>query len=227
MTDDVETRLRSALQYHAERVVAQETQLRSPRRPWRTPMLAAACVLAIVGLGVAARSLTDHRHDRTPVAAGADSFVGRRWLLSSVEHDGRTVSVSANLKATVDFGALSPTCPAPVRGQSCPGAIGINDTLNYLFGTYRLTADGLATSAMGSTGVGYDGRDPVRVEVIKAMNELGYGRVESAGSDGNERVRAAVTGGRLTLTVAGYVMVLSPQGAGQIDTSAPSPTSTT
>lgn len=166
--------------------------------------------------------------DGHPPTSTSGSFVGRRWLLTSVHHAGRTVSVPSTWLATVDFEDPPKGCsPAPVGGKFCPGVIAINDTINYISGTYRLTAAGFATSDIGTTYVGYDGRHSVRGEVIDALAAVAWGRLDGAGSDGNPNVGATITaGGTLTLTALGYTLGLVAHGTAPVDTSSPSPTST-
>lgn len=154
--------------------------------------------------------------------SSSDEYMGRHWLLTSIRHNGKTVAVPVRLGATIDFGALTPMCPRPVPpARSCPGKIGINDSINFSFGDYRLTARGFVTSDVASTGVGYIGSDATLRLVRDAMD-----RISSTGSSGNADVKASVDGDVLTLTVPDYVMTLTAQGKSRLDTSSPSPTST-
>ncbi len=159
-----------------------------------------------------------------PQTSMSRSYAGRHWRLTSVSHNGATVAIPARVGATIDFSASAHYCGRGALFGQCPGKIGINDSVNFLSGSYRLTVDGFATTDVGTTLVLYAGPDTTRKLVISAMDQVAYGRVASTGFSGNADVRASVDRDVLTLTVPDYVLTLTAQGKSRLDTSSPSPT---
>lgn len=196
---EVESNARPAAAYRADastQAHVPESQVRSAaqrRARIVAGVAAAAFVLAIVATGFVARAWSNHHSN----AAGrsASFYRGSTYKLTSVEHAGRSMSAPASMNASVAFNS--------------EGTIGINDSLNYTSGPFRVVAGGFTTGELTGTAVGYDGRDPVRLTVISGLDAI------YVGSDAAPSTRVAVSGDRtyLTLTAGGYTLRLHRTGA--------------
>ena len=116
-------------------------------------------------------------------------FAGYKWSVVAINHNGNQTPIPAHYSVYLQF---TPN-----------GQFGANEPINYHGGIYRQTADGFTTSDVYSTLVGYAGKDPV---VLLSQNAI------SAFNDG-VNATAAVTGDRLTVTVAGYTLTCQRDGA--------------
>jgi hypothetical protein len=99
----------------------------------------------------------------------------------------------------------------------------MSDSVNALFGRYTTTPTGFTTSAMGTTLVGYDGRDPGRTLVIAAVDAIAYGPMTNGTSAPSATVDARVIANELIITTAGYQLTLHRAGTAT-DPTSPRPT---
>ena len=218
MPEDIESTLSRTFQERADAVTPGGLRYkglrglhrgRDPRPSSRVLMaaLSATCVVAIAG-GVAVASRT-MRRERTPhgtVTAStakpdtppARTYVGSRWELSSVLHNGTRLAVPATIKAAIEF--------------TGSGKIRMNDSVNGLSGRYTRTATGFVTSRMGITFAVYSGADPTRRTVIAAIDAIAFGPMTSGTSPATMATQADVVAGRLVLDVAGYQLTFTRAG---------------
>ena len=89
----------------------------------------------------------------------AARFVGYKWAVESISHDGKTTPVPGKY---------------PVYLQFTPdGHFGANEPVNYHSGSYRVTPGGFTTSGLGQTLAGYAGHDPVVLLSVSAISAFG------------------------------------------------------
>lgn len=132
-------------------------------------------------------------------ASGVPGYVGARWLLSSVDVDRKHVSVPASYRATIEF--------------RTDGALGMSDSVNYLFGHYTLTAAAFITSGIGSTLALYAGDDAIRRIAIAAMDTIAYGPMTDGRSAPSVTSTAHLTDDRhLVITAASYRLTFLRSG---------------
>ena len=210
---DLTVRLQHALRSRSAEIT--ESTLRRPRlgarveRPAQrrrfVPALAAACVVVIVAGGLAGRAILDRAgHGQHEPVGTAAAYLGRQWRLVSLREGGKTVTVPASYGATVAFGD--------------DGSLLMSDSVNALSGPFTVTADGFSTHSMSSTAVGYAGRDPVRLAVVRAIDAIAF---RADGVDQPVPVRAAVSGAQLLLTAGGYPMAFALVGPAPVSHTAP------
>jgi hypothetical protein len=128
-------------------------------------------------------------------------FVGYRWTVVAIAHDGKTTQVPAAKGVYLLF---TPN-----------GEFVANEPVNTHSGTYLLTPGGFTTGQMATTLVAYGGDDPVvplAVNAISAFNE-------------GTRAAAKVSGDTLTVAVSGYT-ITAHRAARQGNFPPPQPTST-
>jgi hypothetical protein len=173
--------------------------------------LPAAAVLVVAALAITVAVLMSDRRDQPATGrSGVVGVVGYHWRITTVADSQGTVSVPPALRPQVGFTRMQ------VSGD---------DTLNALFAAYRPTPDGYALrGGAGTTLVGYDGRDPIRVRIIGAVDELFF----ATGGRAPVRVVARVHGDILTLH-RGEVTVSARRAGRQPEPNAshPEPTSLT
>ena len=115
-------------------------------------------------------------------------FAGYKWSVVAIDHAGRETPVPSMYSVSLQF------TPA--------GQFGANDSVNYHSGTYRQIDGGFTTSHLGTTLVGYMGNNPVVLAAQSAIAAFGSGT----------RATATVTGNRLVVTVAGYMITCQRAG---------------
>lgn len=132
-------------------------------------------------------------------ASGVPGYVGARWLLSSVDADGKHVSVPASYKVTIEF--------------RTDGGLGMSDSVNYFVGHYTPTAAGFITSGIGSTLALYAGDDAIRKIAIAAMETIAYGPMTDGRSAPSVTSTAHLTDDRhLVITAASYRLTFVRSG---------------
>lgn len=138
-----------------------------------------------------------------PTMAGVAQFVGFRWRIQEIRHGASQVAIPASLRGFVAF-ARDRTLLA-------------SDSVNGYFGHYRVeSGDSYRPLNIGSTLVGWSGRDRIRLSLIHAVEALTHAHaVVSADTDGD----------RLRLSTAGYTITASKMGVAP-DQAPPSPTAT-
>jgi heat shock protein HslJ len=122
---------------------------------------------------------------QTPAAAG---FAGYKWTVVEIAHGGKPSTVPAGEAVLLQF--------AP------NGDFGANEPVNYHFGTYAVTPGGFTTGEMGTTLVGYAGKDPSVLLAVDAISAFGKGN----------QARASVSGDTLTVTIGGYTLTAHRAG---------------
>ena len=126
-----------------------------------------------------------------PVMTGSGSvpqstYVGPRWQLVEVSHEGTRHTVPTEVGAWIRF---DPS-----------GRLQLNDGVNAASGGFTATPEGFRRTEMASTLVGYAGSDPVRLAVIDGMGAvLGFGPEAE-----DDVVSARMSSERLVLGVDGY-----------------------
>jgi heat shock protein HslJ len=126
--------------------------------------------LAIAGCGTA-----------TAGTASQSGFVGYKWQVVTITHDGKQTPIPAHYDVYLKF----------VRD----GQFGANEPVNYHSGTYRTTGHGFTTGRqIAMTAAGYVGHDP---DIL-----LSEAAIDAINSDTN--AAATVSGDRLAVTVGGY-----------------------
>jgi hypothetical protein len=158
----------------------------APRWSWsRTAVTSFAAavltVLAVVLTGCAASSGS--------TSGSSAQFVGSRWRIGDVRHGADDVRIPAALGAYVGF-ARDHTLSA-------------DDTVNAYFGRYRVQGNTYHPLDVGTTDVGYAGRDRARLALIGAVQAL---------TRSDAAVTARVGGGRLRLSTAGYTVTCTDLG---------------
>jgi hypothetical protein len=197
--DEFRLRLSDAADAFPLRGWSSDVQRRVVRRRAMTVGVALAVgVVAAAGVAVAVPVVTGWGPgpDRAgpPAATASADYVGSDWRLASVAD-----------------GANSTTIPAAVgaRMELLPdGRILIDDSVNALSGRFTKTADGFEVHDVATTFVAYDGRDPVRVAAIAALNTLACGNRDGLTPPGPVRdtvvsadgTRLVVQAGALRLT---------------------------
>lgn len=88
-------------------------------------------------------------------------FTGYKWTVVAITRDGTETAIPAHYDVYLQF---------TPNGQF----VG-NEPVNSHFGTYRRTGDGFTTSELGTTTVGYFGRDPVTLLAIGALSSFDAG----------------------------------------------------
>lgn len=146
----------------------------------RTPLVVVAGVLLAAIL--AACSAPAGR------AATAAGFVGYKWAVVSISHDGKTTPVPGKYSVFLQF--------------TPDGHFGANEPVNYHSGGYRVTPDGFTTSGLSSTLAGYAGHDPVVLLAVSAI--AAFNTVAPA--------LASVNGDALTVTAGSYTLVAEKDG---------------
>jgi hypothetical protein len=121
-------------------------------------------------------------------AATTTGFVGYKWAVASIAHDGRTIPVPARYSVYLQF--------------TPDGHFGANEPVNHHSGTYRVTPEGFTVSDIATTLAGYAGRDPV---VLLSRSAI------SAFTD-DVRARANVNGGAMTVTAGSYTFTAERDG---------------
>jgi heat shock protein HslJ len=209
MPTDLETSIREALHARAAEVVPKQIELRGRRgHRWVPPALAAAAVLLLaVTISLVVTRKSDD--DTGPAAASpAAAVVGYSWRLDRVAAPGiAAFNVPSGLRATLAF----------EPGGHLQG----DDTVNALFSTYRLDAQGFRlVGDSGSTLVGGLPGDRARDAVAAAIGAVFY-----QSNSGHPDVAASVHGAVLTLHARGYTLTMH-RGHAVTDDPAPSPTPT-
>lgn len=120
--------------------------------------------------------------------ATTPGFVGYRWAVGSIGHDGKTTPVPRAYRVFVQFGP--------------DGQFGAHDPVNYHGGNYRVTPGGFTTSGHYVTLVGYAGDDPVILLAQSAISAF----------DNEVPALAKVSGSTLTVMVGGYVLTAQRDG---------------
>jgi META domain len=115
-------------------------------------------------------------------------FAGYKWSVVTIDYAGKETPVPSLYSVFLQF---TPS-----------GQFGANDSVNYHSGTYRQTGDGFTTSHVGTTLAGYMGNNPVVLAAQSAIAAFGDGT----------RATATVTGDRLIVTVAGYMLSCQRDG---------------
>jgi hypothetical protein len=147
--------------------------------------VAAAVVLGCV---LAACGSVPGQH---PSQAGNQSdagFVGYKWTVVAITHQGKTTVVPAGDARTGTYLLFTPD-----------GHFGANEPVNYHGGTYTVTTDGFTTHGMSQTLVGMAGPTPVEVSAVSAFND-------------GTRASANVSGDTLTVSISGYAMTARRAG---------------
>lgn len=121
--------------------------------------------------------------------ATAAGFVGYKWAVVSISHDGKATPVPGRYPVYLAF--------------TPDGHFGANEPVNYHSGTYRVTPGGFTTSGMGQTLAGYAGGDPVVLLSVSAISAF----------DDQARALASVSGNTLTVTVGSYTVIAQRDGA--------------
>jgi hypothetical protein len=161
-------------------------------RRTRFRALASVCIFATSLALAACGSATSARS----VSPG---FTGYVWPVVAISHGGRVTSIPARLQVALQF--------------SPGGQFGANDSVNFRSGAYRTTGDGLTTSALSSTGVGYAGHDPAVLLAISAIGSF----------DNGVHATVKLTGDRLVVGVGSYTLTCQRRGP-QADVPAPAGT---
>jgi hypothetical protein len=149
-------------------------------------VLAAAAALVSLAAGC---GTTAGGGPPTPAPAATAGFIGYKWSVVAIGHDGRETPIPARYNVYLQF---TPS-----------GQFGANDPVNYHSGTYRVTSDGFTTSDVVTTLVGYAGKDPVTLLAMSAISSF----------DANPS--AAVrnpTGSTITIGVNGYTLTCERAG---------------
>lgn len=118
----------------------------------------------------------------TAPSAGPE-YVGPRWTLAAVDHQGRHVAVPDGGYA--EFAR--------------DGRFTMGDTVHVSSGAYAATRAGLEISGAAISANGWVGTDPARRLAIEAVGAV-------LGSGGRSRVGAHVVDGDLVLTAGPYVL---------------------
>jgi hypothetical protein len=153
-------------------------------------VVAGAILLALTVAGCAAASGATPDAKTAVQAAASGGFVGYKWEVTSITHDGQRTPIPASLPVYLLF---TPN-----------GTFGANDAINFASGTYHPTGTGFTTGTMGGTGVGYAGSDPT---MLAAINAIGAFNAPGAAA------RAHVAGDQLSVSVGGYLLDCRRDGA--------------
>ena len=145
------------------------------------------------------RALVTRIDSAAPSTSAAPIYVGTRWLLSAVTHDGQSVEVPASSGASVEFGS--------------DGRVQLYDGINPASGRYTLTATGFTTQDVAVGGAGYAGTDPVTRLVIDATAALLTGAPDGASSSAGPQVAARMDGGLLILAANSYQLTFHAAGS--------------
>src|SRR5690348_185947 len=205
---DLETAIRDALRSRADAVPIRHTTLeRRRRRRWLPPVLAAALVIALVGITFAFVGRSDRT---TPAGSGGSAFVGFRWRLVQVDDGQGRLTLPASTKAAVAFGR--------------DGQMNANDTVHGLSAHYRLVASGYETNGVGSTANGVAGG--ITVALKRTLAAVGSCFSSPQGGSGKPPamtpIAASVSGDRLVLHTSDGVLTFVRAGPAPEATSTPS-----
>lgn len=110
------------------------------------------------------------------------SIVGVRWVLTSLQSNSGTLSIPADVSATLE---LSPK-----------GKIGMDDGVNFTYGNYEQSGNSfhVVPGSYATSAVGYIGTDPGQLAAIDLVSRIA---TTPAGD-----ITTAVTGDQLTLKFA-------------------------
>lgn len=122
------------------------------------------------------------------VAPGDGSYTGIHWVATQLTLDGVTRSIPTAMAVTVDFLES--------------GSVIFSDGVNVVDALWApLTAQAVRLELVGSSGVGYAGRDPDQLAAMSAMQQLTS--PSDAGNRSSSEITVTRTGDTLTLTDTG------------------------
>jgi len=212
MSDDIERALSEA--FHGRAATITADRLRHPELRTKRPSRLRRSIIVATGLAVIAGILIAGGYvlsgRNTPATSTGAAYVGSRWELSSVQHDGKRSPVPASYGVDIAF--------AP------GGTIVMSDSVNALSGHYTTAPGGFTTSDMATTLAGYVGTDPVRTQIIEAIDAITFPSATNGTSASSVTVDARVVADQLIITVAGYQLTLDRAGPAA-DPARPAPTS--
>jgi len=116
-----------------------------------------------------------------------EAYVGPRWRLVAVSHQGDRRIVPLSVRAWIRFG---PSDQLVMR-----------DSINFSYGRFTSTPAGFRPTVTGRSLVGHIGTDPVRLAATHGMGAI-LGLGPGAHLDGEVSIR--MSSGRLVLGVDGY-----------------------
>ncbi|KAA2262630.1 hypothetical protein F0L68_12060 [Solihabitans fulvus] len=187
MSDELEQLVRGTLRRQAAEITQDSLRhhdIRPVRRSRVAPvLLVLACVVAVAVGSV----LIYQGHTASPLGT-PPGYVGYQWRLTEVATGEANTVVSQDIRATASFFP--------------DGTVVLVDSVNALTGRYDGTATGFGVRGIGTTLALYDGRDPVRLAVVTAVDDLASG----------QHVDAAVLGETLTLRAAGRTLTFQQVG---------------
>ncbi len=162
----------------------------------------AACGTAALVL-LAAACASRNPAPAATMAPSAGAFVGSRWRIVEIVHSGAHVTAPPGRPGMIAF--------------SPDSHLLAGDGVNTSSGLFRLTRNGFRAHDIGTTLVGYAGRDQGVLTQIAAVAAL------VSGAD----VTATVDRGRLTLVVSGFTVSCARAGEAANPTAPPSSVSHT
>lgn len=126
-----------------------------------------------------------------------EGYVGPRWRLVAMSHQGDRLTVPLSVRAWIRFGPSD--------------QLVMHDSINASSGRFTSTLSGFRPTDMGTTLVGDAGADPVRLAVVRGMSAV-LGPGPEAHLEGEVSIR--MSAGRLVLSVDGYELSFERPSSG-------------